>query len=230
MNILLLDSATEACTCAISTGTQTRSSFEIAPRGHAEKLLPMAERLLAELGIGYADLDLIAFGHGPGSFTGVRIATACAQGIALGLDLPMLGISSLATLAQGALEKAGPDQTLHAAIDARMGEVYYGSFARQDDGRLVALTDEQVCHPEQLELHGGLGVGSGFGRYAEQLIAGSDRADWPLLDGKALPHAADAIVLARQAPRSRWLAPEAAEPVYLRNNVATPPRASGTSS
>jgi tRNA threonylcarbamoyladenosine biosynthesis protein TsaB len=90
----------------------------------------MAEELLSEAGIGYNQLNLIAFGRGPGSFTGVRIATACAQGMALGLDIPVLGISSLATLAQALREQAfqAGGGIIHAALDARMGEIYYGRF------------------------------------------------------------------------------------------------------
>lgn len=129
MNILFIDSATEACTAAVWQNGAVLSAFELAPRAHTHRLLPMAEELLNEAGISYSQLDLVAFGRGPGSFTGVRIATACAQGIALGVDIPIVGISSLATLAQALRAQAAESGgIIHAAIDARMGEVYYGQF------------------------------------------------------------------------------------------------------
>lgn len=223
MNILFIDSATEACTAAVYCDGEVLSSFEFSPRGHAQRLLPMAEALLAEAGIHYAQLDLIGFGRGPGSFAGVRIAVACAQGIALGVDLPMVGVSSLATLAQGQvrqLHEHGLTVPVHAAIDARMGEVYHGAFLVCDAGVVVAHGTEQVLPPNALwqraDWIGGVATGTGFGRYPELL----QRGDWPIAAPDALPHARDGVLLAAMVPSSDWVAPTAASPVYLRDNVA----------
>lgn len=227
MKILFLDSATEACTVAVWVDGVILSAFELAPRGHAQLLLPMAEKLMAEAGVGYPQLDLVGFSQGPGSFTGVRIATACAQGIALGLDLPMVGISSLATLAQGQLSRADelpPGGLIHAAIDARMGEVYHGAFMPCAEGVVCPVGVERVLPPEALmqssDWAGGLATGTGFGRYPELTQQGA----WLSIAADALPHARDAIALASAAPRSAWLNPVDAAPVYLRDNVATPAR------
>lgn len=224
MNILYIDSATEACTAAVCNHGRVLSAFEISPRGHARDLLPMAESLLAEAGLSYGQLDLIGFGRGPGSFTGVRIATACAQGIALAQDLPMVGVSSLATLAQGQLDRwvaLGKAGTIHAAIDARMGEVYYGAFLPGEGGVVFASEPERVLPPAQLlqrmDWVGGMAAGTGFGRFPEL----TEQGDWAHVAPDALPHARDAIPLAAAVPRSDWLDPAQASPIYLRDNVAT---------
>jgi len=220
MNILLLDSATEACTCALVTEQGRHDAFEIAPRGHARLLLPMAEGLLREAGIGYADLDLIAFGRGPGSFTGVRIGMGCAMGIAAGLDLPMVGVSTLETLALAAADKAEEGDTIHAAIDARMGEVYHAAYRKQADGGIERIGEEVVIRPEDLRLEGTIGVGTGFAAYPE--LQGT--AQWRHVDEKALPRASIGIRLARAATCEQWVSASEAEPVYLRNDVAKPPK------
>jgi len=222
MNILYLDSATEACTCSVSTADGQWDAFEYAPRGHAQMLLPMAETLMRSAGIEYADLDLIGYGRGPGSFTGVRIGMGAAMGIASALNLPMAGISSLDVLAQAAADRASPGDWIHAAIDARMGEVYYAGFVKQPDGELLRKTEEMVIKPEQLSLQIGIGVGTGFGAYPELL--GSSAEEWLHVDGKALPHSREGIRLVQRLPKTEWGSAKTAEPVYLRNNVAQPPR------
>lgn len=227
MNILFIDSATEACTAAVWHKGAVLSSFELAPRAHTHRLLPMAEELLSEAGISYNQLDLIAFGHGPGSFTGVRIATACAQGMALGLDIPLLGISSLATLAQAQLEQArkAGGGIIHAALDARMGEIYYGRFVANDGEVVTPLGEERVISPElilakfatdQNVAEGEFATGSGFARYPTLLAA----KPWRNASSDALPNARYAIALAAATPASQWQDPADAAPIYLRDNVA----------
>ena len=136
MKLLAFETATEACSVALYLDGEVRERFEVAPRRHAELALPMAQALLDEAGIARAQLDAIAVGRGPGAFTGVRLAIALAQGIALALDRPVVPVSTLAVLAAGA-PADGPARIL-AAIDARMGEVYAGAFGRQG-AALVAL-------------------------------------------------------------------------------------------
>ncbi|MCY7313674.1 MAG: tRNA (adenosine(37)-N6)-threonylcarbamoyltransferase complex dimerization subunit type 1 TsaB, partial [Pseudoxanthomonas sp.] len=128
MKLLAFETATEACSVALYLDGEVIERHEIAPRLHAEYALPWAEQLLADAGIKRAQLDAIAISRGPGAFTGVRLAIALAQGIALALDRPVLAVSTLQVIATQA---AGP--RILAAIDARMGEVYVGAFRREGD-------------------------------------------------------------------------------------------------
>ena len=217
MKLLAFETSTEACSVAVWIDGAVRERFELAPRRHAELALPWAEQLLAEAGIARSQLDAIAVGRGPGAFTGVRLAIAVAQGIALGLDRPLLPVSTLAALAM----QAGGERRI-AAIDARMGEVYLGLFERDGDG-VRALDREVVVAPQAAALspgEGWHGVGTGFGavdaalwtRFAGQLAH---------VDAAALPHAADVARLGAIAfARGEAVAPERAEPAYLRDNVA----------
>src|SRR5690606_37846584 len=130
MNLLAFETSTEACSVALWRDGEVAERFELAPRRHAEPALPCAEALLAEAGLARSHLDAIAVGRGPGAFTGVRLGVAIAQGIALALDRPVLPVSTLLALAARA-PAAAPH--VLAAIDARMGEVYLGAFAREGD-------------------------------------------------------------------------------------------------
>lgn len=218
MKLLAFETATEACSVALFIDGAVRERFELAPRRHAELSLPWAEQLLAEAGIARAQLDAIAIGRGPGAFTGVRLAIAIAQGIALALDRPIVPVSTLAALAM----QARGGQVL-AAIDARMGEVYSAAFAREADG-VVARSREVVSPPDAIALpddaHAWHGVGTGFAAVdgALQRCLGARLAS---VDAAALPHAADIARLAAPAfARGEGLAPERVEPAYLRDNVA----------
>ncbi|WP_370271307.1 tRNA (adenosine(37)-N6)-threonylcarbamoyltransferase complex dimerization subunit type 1 TsaB [Guyparkeria sp. SCN-R1] len=224
VNILYLDSSTEACTAGVLAGDRVVTDFEIAPRGHAEKLLPMAEGLLEQAQIDFADLDLIGFGRGPGSFTGVRIATAMAQGIAIARDLPMVGISSLACLAAGAfrrLEESGEntrDVEVRVAIDARMGEIYRAAYRLGELDGLITVVEEAVTEPTFPVAQGSrvVACGTGFGRYPA-LGGGSEVIR---VEPEALPHARDALALIRKLPESERIAADEAVPSYLRDKVA----------
>ncbi len=216
MHLLAFETATEACSVAVWVHGQVRERFEVAPRRHAELALPWADALLAEAGIARAQLDAIAVGRGPGAFTGVRLAISLAQGIALALDRPVVPVSTLATLAM-----QGQGDTI-AAIDARMGEVYVAAFRREGDGVLL-VGAETVCAPDQAELppsgawHG---VGTGFAA-ADGALRQRLGPLLQVVDPAALPHAADIARLAALAfARGEAVAPERAEPAYLRNQVA----------
>ncbi len=216
MKLLAFETATEACSVALWIDGDVRERFELAPRRHAELSLPWADELLAEAGIAKAQLDAIAVGRGPGAFTGVRLAIALAQGIALALDRPVVPVSTLAALAM----QASGTRVL-AAIDARMGEVYLGAF-QCEGGDSIAVGTEVVAKPQAVAMPEGEweGVGTGF--------AASDGAlrihlQWHLqaIDAGALPHAADVARLAVLAfARGEAVAPERAVPAYLRNDVA----------
>jgi tRNA threonylcarbamoyladenosine biosynthesis protein TsaB len=222
MKLLAFETATEACSVALWLDGDVRERFEVAPRRHAELSLPWAEALLAEAGIAKSQLDAIAVGRGPGAFTGVRLAVALAQGIALALDRPVVPVSTLAALAMGArsLSPTAPVRVI-AAIDARMGEVYAGTFEVRD-GDATPLSQECVCSPDDFELVEGkwLGVGTGFAA-ADGALRRRFETRLVDCDPAALPRAADVARLAAHAfARGELVAPERVEPAYLRNNVA----------
>ena len=217
MRLLAIETATEACSVAILVDGDVRERFEIAPRRHAELALPWAEQLLADAGVVKPQLEAIAVGRGPGAFTGVRLAIALAQGIALALDRPLLPVSTLAALAMRA--EGG---RIVAAIDARMGEVYLAAFARAGDD-VVALGEEVVVKPDAAILPAGdcwHGVGTGFAA-GDNALQARMQGRLATVDPQALPHAADVARLgALLFARGGAVAPERIEPAYLRNNVA----------
>ncbi len=219
MKILALDTATEACSAALLCDGSVYERHVIAPRRHAELILPMVDGVLTEAGLCLNDVDAIAFGRGPGAFTGVRIAAGVTQGLALGAGLPVIPVSSLAALAQPALGKAA---VVLPAIDARMGEVYWAAYESGQDGLATAVAGEQVASPDAVQAPSTgkiFGVGSGWGAYRERLerilegqIGGIDPDRFPL--------AKDMLPLAvREYNAGRCVSAEQALPVYLRDNV-----------
>ncbi|MBS0199239.1 MAG: tRNA (adenosine(37)-N6)-threonylcarbamoyltransferase complex dimerization subunit type 1 TsaB [Proteobacteria bacterium] len=219
MKLLAIETATEACSVALSIDGEVRERFEIAPRRHAELALPWCDALLAEAGISRTQLDVIAVGRGPGAFTGVRLAIAIAQGIALGLDRPLVPVSTLQVLAAGA--NAGEGERVLAAIDARMHEVYWASY-QLHDGVLEEISPERVVAPSQVvvEGEGWHGIGTGFSA-GDAELATRLASQLATVDATALPHAADLARLAVAAfARGGAISPDLVEPAYLRNNVA----------
>ena len=140
MNILAIETATEYCSVALQAGTELLGRHQHAPREHASLLLPWVEQLLAEAQLSLNQLDAIAYGRGPGSFTSLRLGIGAVQGLAYGADLGVCGVSSLAALAQS-WAAATPGQTLLVATDARMQEVYTGCY-QVVDGGLEQLRDK----------------------------------------------------------------------------------------
>lgn len=228
--LLAIETSSEICSVALNCGGETRLRHQHAPLQHADLLLPSVNSLLDEAGIGLANLDAIAFGRGPGSFTSLRIGIGVVQGLAWGADLPVVPISSLATVAQQAigLDAAAPvDRPWHflVAMDARMGEVFHCTYCLDEQGLLAALTPECVASPGLViapEPERTWGVGNGFERYAELSELGRTlhrvRAD-------ILPAAAALIPLAHQWLKWNEALPAAeAQPVYVRNQVAVKPK------
>ncbi|MEE4068807.1 tRNA (adenosine(37)-N6)-threonylcarbamoyltransferase complex dimerization subunit type 1 TsaB [Pseudomonas viridiflava] len=218
--LLALDTATEACSVALLHDGKVLSHYEVIPRLHAQRLLPMIKDLLAEAGIAMSALDAIAFGRGPGAFTGVRIAIGVVQGLAFALERPVLPVSNLAVLAQRAFRERGVSQVA-AAIDARMDEVYWGCY-RETAGEMRLVGAEAVMAPELAALPADItgewfGAGTGWG-YAERIpVALSGH------DASLLPHAQDLLTLATFAwQRGEAVQADDAQPVYLRDKVATP--------
>lgn len=221
--ILALDTATEACSAALLNQQQLDSRFEIAPRDHTQRILPLVQALLQAQQLELTALDALAFGRGPGSFTGVRIGIGIAQGLALGANLPMIGVSSLATMAQGAWRLSGATRVL-AAIDARMGEVYWAEYQRDANGVWHGEETEAVLSPEAAQariasLEGEwTTVGTGWQAYPQLLTSPGAQL---IASEVLLPAAEDMLPLALAAwQRGETVAVEHAEPVYLRNEVA----------
>ncbi|MXP60989.1 tRNA (adenosine(37)-N6)-threonylcarbamoyltransferase complex dimerization subunit type 1 TsaB [Pantoea sp. Taur] len=221
--ILALDTATEACSAALLNQQQIDARFEIAPRDHTQRILPLVQELLQLQQLDLTALDVLAFGRGPGSFTGVRIGIGIAQGLALGANLPMIGVSSLATMAQGAWRLTGANRVL-AAIDARMGEVYWAEYQRDANGEWQGADSEAVLKPEDVQariaqLSGEWAtVGTGWAAYPHLL---SSTGATLVTTEVTLPAAEDMLPLALSAwQRGESVAVENAEPVYLRNEVA----------
>ncbi|QLF92155.1 tRNA (adenosine(37)-N6)-threonylcarbamoyltransferase complex dimerization subunit type 1 TsaB [Pseudomonas sp. ABC1] len=217
--LLALDTATEACSVALLHAGRVTSRYEVIPRLHAKRLLPMVRELLDEAGVPLTAVDAIAFGRGPGAFTGVRIAVGVVQGLAFALERPVLPISTLAVLAQRALREHGARQVA-AAIDARMDELYWGCFVERE-GEMGLAGLEAVLPPEHVTLPRasagewfGAGTGWGLASRIPVSVQGSDAS--------MLPHAEDLLTLARFAwARGEALEADQAQPVYLRDNVAT---------
>jgi tRNA threonylcarbamoyladenosine biosynthesis protein TsaB len=222
MKLLAFETATEACSVALYLDGEIIERHEVAPRLHAEYALPWAEELLAQAGIKRSQLDVIAISRGPGAFTGVRLAIALGQGIALALGKPMIGVSTLMAMATS-LKAEGQKRRILAAIDARMGEVYVGAFERTGD-ELIAVSTEVVAAPDKVVLPGDQGgwhaLGTGFSA-ADGALQSHLGSQLLSVDASVLPHAADVARLAVAAyARGEAMAPERVEPAYLRNNVA----------
>ncbi|PSV59059.1 tRNA (adenosine(37)-N6)-threonylcarbamoyltransferase complex dimerization subunit type 1 TsaB [Photobacterium sp. GB-3] len=220
--ILAVDTATENCSVALLMGDEVISRCEYAPREHTTKILPMVDTVLAEAGIKLNQLDALAYGQGPGSFTGVRIGIGIAQGLAFGADLPMVGVSTLAAMAQGTYRVHQADNVL-SAIDARMGEIYWGQYQRKIDGDWQIIGAEQVIVPDalvesvQTETGIWLTAGTAWEVYADTL----GKLPFEMQQGSVLyPDSQDMVHLAKFAfARGESVSAEVASPVYLRDTV-----------
>lgn len=223
--ILALDTSTDACSVALHVAGEIREDFRVIPRQHTKQLLPMIQEMLNSADLKVKDLDVIAFGRGPGSFAGIRIATGVAQGLAYSAELKLLPISTLAAIALAHHLKTG-DQQVIAALDARMDEVYWAAY-RFENGLPVLIGAERVDAPANVGLPdptvtGGaewVGAGSGWNylqNMSEQVQQGVCR-----VDANVYPAAANMLRLALQDhQQGKSVSPELALPVYLRDNVA----------
>jgi len=250
MKLLAVETATEACSAALYIDGIVTERFELTPKEHTRLILPMIDSLMADAGLKPQQLDALAFGCGPGSFTGVRIATGVIQGIAFGADLPVVPVSTLAAIAQDFFDNnkaQGKYPPLHSgegrnegfkkgansdlsrcinvaftAMDARMGEIFWGVYQRDEQGFAKLIGKESVTPAVAVEFPdlSGVGVGSGWGVYNHELMA--------LLAGRVsycetenLPRAgAIARLGARGFELGLAVAVEQAMPVYLRDKVA----------
>jgi tRNA threonylcarbamoyladenosine biosynthesis protein TsaB len=215
MKILAIDTATERCSVALRVDGKTIERSIETPRGHADLVLPMVEDVLSECGLRLRDLDGIAYGRGPGAFTGVRIAVGVVQGLAFGANLPTVGISDLAAVAH---QVGQPDDRVLVCMDARMGQVYWASF-KYVSGEWIADAPERVDAPEAVA-SGNYTVlaGTGFKAYP-QLLA---RVSAAVVHEAALPRAFEIAAMAEpQLLAGKGRPASEAEPVYVRDQVAS---------
>jgi len=222
VRILALETSTEACSAALYDNGAVIERYELAPQEHNRLILQMMEQVLAEAGLTLAHIDALAFGCGPGSFTGLRIAAGVVQGVAFAADLPVAPVSTLAALAAEALAECESDYAF-PCLDARMDEVYWAVYRRSTCFTPECLLEEQVLAPALIsvpEQARGMAIGSGWQRYAPLLTEkiGNDR-----LNG----------IAADRFPRAGWIArlgseiysrdacvnAENAQPLYVRNPV-----------
>ncbi len=233
MKILALDTATEACSAAIYVDGEVTGRYQLAPREHSRLILKMIDGLLAEADIPVNGLDAIAFGRGPGSFMGLRIAAGVVQGIAFAHDIPVIPVSTLKAIAQRAFEQTQSRHVL-AAIDARMDEVYWAAYILDDSMQPLwrAVVDECVISPDKIHLPGMLtdnsvtwvGAGSGWANYADRLLTDDDFTLQGMLPD-CHPGAEQVVKLAVEDLKSgNTVSAAEAIPVYLRNDVAKKPK------
>ena len=219
--LLAIETSAESCSVALAIDGALRERFEHAPMKHAELLLPMVSSLLAEAGIRASDLDAIAFGRGPGSFTSLRIGIGVVQGLAWGAEVGVGPVSSLAAVAQGVVERLEPERGTRVlvAMDARMQEVFHATFSAGDDGIVSLIGEERVSAASAVEVEPPwLAAGNGFERFDElRELAKSAVCSLP----DTWPRASVVLKLARDWLKDRQaLAPGLAQPVYIRNDVA----------
>jgi tRNA threonylcarbamoyladenosine biosynthesis protein TsaB len=222
MKLLAIETAAEACSAALYIDGDVRERFVVAPQRQSELILPMMDELLAEARLRVTDLDALAFGRGPGSFTGVRIATGVVQGAAFAADIPLVPVSTLAALAQGHLRATGHGRVL-AAFDARMNELYWAASAADAAGVMRVIGEELIVPPGDVPLPEGAGwhgVGSGWGVYRAVLLERlGDRVT--AVESDAQCHAQDvARIAVADFAAGRAVPAEQALPVYLRDKVA----------
>jgi tRNA threonylcarbamoyladenosine biosynthesis protein TsaB len=220
MRVLAFDTSTDALSVALRIGESTiERGLEMA-RGHAEQILSLIDAVLDEAGVRLAELDGLAAGVGPGSFTGVRISVAVAQGLSFGANLRVVPVTSLEALAFPAIE-AGADRVI-ACLDARMGEVYWGCFGADPMRGLRALGALQVSTADRVSLPGAeryRGVGRGFTAYPELGVLA--RVEVDPRAAAALPNAADMAKLGEfRLAAGEGLDPAELKPEYVRNKVA----------
>ena len=224
MKLLALDTSSEGCSAALLVDNSVAERFELAPRGHTRLLMPMIRELLAEQNLVPADLDALAFACGPGSFTGLRIATGVVQGLAYGLGIPVIPVSSLEAVAEDAIAQWNltDGDGIAVAFDARMGEVYWANYVCRG-GEPTLTEDEQVCGPELVTLVHGVSrwFGAGQGWSLRESFPKGVTGAMETIDDTLVPRASRvAEIAARAFSAGAGVAAEQAQPVYIRDEVA----------
>lgn len=220
--ILALDTSTPACSVALNIDGVVLEDFRMAPRLHNDLILPMVDQILEQAGLKLSDLDVIAFGRGPGSFTGLRISAGVVQGLAYGADLPVVPVSTLAALALEGFQKTGSNNWL-SALDARMGEIYLGGYhVNKVAGcyEITPLIDECVVKPSVLSMFSTNfnGVGSGW-CYENELVSLLPALPEHILIDIAPRAACIAELALLQFNKGETVSAYDAMPTYLRDEI-----------
>lgn len=216
--ILALETATNACTAALQVGQKQYVRFEITPRQHARKLLPMIQSLLDEANIARTQIEAVAFGSGPGSFMGVRLAVGMAQGLAFGVNCPVIAVSTLQTIAQTAYQATQATNIL-AGWDARMGEIYWGAYQCDKVGIMQPQIEDQLSAPSQIDILSEIpyiAAGNAWFVYEDSLtqITLDQRFD-------CYPRSQAMLSIAQSKwQKGEMISPDAARPHYCRHHVA----------
>ncbi len=219
--ILVIDTATEACSVALLHNEKITTLNELSPRSHTQRILPMVDELLNNAQIKLSDLDALAFGRGPGSFTGVRVGVSVAQGLAFGANLPVIPVSNLTTMAQQAYQQLNAENVI-CLIDARMNEVYFSQLTNTENGWQEVI-HEQVCSPEkaieqinQSKVQNCVVVGTGWNAYPQFKEANLNVIETDI----TLPQAEFMLPLAQmELVQGKTQNALEIEPIYLRNEV-----------
>jgi len=223
-NILAIDTSTDACSVALSIEGQMAQRHEVVTRGHSDRLMPMLQELLPDGDLRAAGIDAIAYGVGPGSFTGLRIAASAVQGLAFANSLPAIPVSTLACLAQTAFRQGliSSDCCALSTLDARINEVYWAAY-RFEKGLAQSITRPAVCHPSDMQLGSSVGFLNGFGgglAYLDSFPADlRDRLKSTELD--VLPSAVGLIPLAEDLlNQGRVQSAAEVAPIYVRDEIS----------
>jgi len=229
MNILGIECSTEVLSVAVFANGEIHERVADAGCRHGDVLLPLISSVLGEVGINKIELSAVAFGCGPGAFTGVRMAVAAAQGIAYGIGIPALPISSLTALAQEGFDR-GAAPPLLALLDARMGELYAGFFEVDGEGLVYPSAAQILVTPEELQLPGDdvwCALGPGY-RAHQHSLQGRFGYRIDSLGRMSYPQASTLVRLAaRDLRQGLGVAAHLAQPVYLRDKVAQTERERG---
>lgn len=217
MRILAIESSTDTLSVAAGRATGCAERSERAGQSHSARALPLVDAVLAESALALADLDAIAFGAGPGAFTGIRIACGLAQGLALGANKPVVAVGTLEALCEEAFARHGAT-AVFACMDARMHEVYVAAFERVD-ARWREVLAPAVCKPAEVVVPAGrwLGAGDGFAVAPSLAVAQGVES----VDAALRPTATAVLRLASaRAALGEAVPAEKALPLYVRHRVA----------
>lgn len=217
---LAIETSTLACSVAVQVDADVILRERHEPGAHASHIMGMIDAAFEAADTTMTALEGIVYGRGPGSFTGVRIAVALAQGLAAGIGVPVLGVSSLAMLAQSA-HASHPGATVLVVQDARMGELYVGRYAPDDRGLMQPTVPDSLLSPEAIETAGCVLAVGGAIESVPGLAARLERDGLMTAPELALPSAREALALAAAAPPDRWTGATQAAAVYLREQVAS---------
>lgn len=220
--ILAIDASTDACSAALLVDNEVNERFMVIPKQHTNFILPMVDELLAEAKLSFKQLDAIAFGSGPGSFTGVRLAVSIAQGFAFAANLPVIGVSTLRALAQEVFVEFNHPRVL-VVQDARMQEVYFGEYLVDAIGIMRAVRPDSLVKPGEMpEICGEnlVGVGSGFDVYVD-VLAKIDNPNFKIIDKRYVQAKYIVQLAADDFAKGLAITAEEALPIYLREKVVS---------